>query len=110
MESLPRDTQLFIIRKLDMEGRIACGVVGKIRPPAPLVERIGKVLAFKAYVQATDNHDWLLSEPYNNYLADLEKSPPTEWLDRWHTQELPRLYAFLSVFRNPKYAWLSEFF
>ena len=107
MEPLPRDMQLCIVRRLDMDGRIACGVIGRIRTPAPLAQRIGKVLAFKAYVHATDEH-WLLDAPYNTHLSDLERPSPSGWLDRWHAHELPKLHAFLSVFRDPKYAWMQQ--
>ena len=107
MDAMPRDMQLSIVRKLDMDGRIACGVIGKIRPPAPLAERIGKVLAYKTYVQAT-NGFVLLGQPYNNYIGMVGRSHPTEWLDRWHAQELPRYYFFLNVFRAPKYAWMQK--
>ena len=105
MDELPRDLYLSIVGRLDMDGRIVCGVVGKIRPPAHLVDRMGKVLAFKAFVVAT-NSVWMLSHPYSCFMTDVGQSEPAEWLDRWHAHELPQLHAFLNVFRNPKYAWM----
>ena len=50
------------------------------------------MLAYKTYVQATDEFD-LLGQPYTNYIGLVGRSHPTEWLDRWHAQELPRLFS-----------------
>lgn len=38
MQSLPRDLQLEIIRRFDMDTRIKCGIIGRLRLPTAFLE------------------------------------------------------------------------
>lgn len=42
-DSLPRDLQLRIVSKFDMDARIKCGIIGKLRVPNSLVATLNKV-------------------------------------------------------------------
>ena len=43
MERLPRDIQIEIIKRLDMDARIALGLVGRIRVPQCVIDMIGAI-------------------------------------------------------------------
>lgn len=38
MQSLPRDLQLEIIKRFDMDTRIKCGIIGRLRLPTTFIE------------------------------------------------------------------------
>ena len=47
MQDLPRDIQLDIIKRFDMDTRIKCGIVSKLKMPLALVSRLNMVYTFK---------------------------------------------------------------
>lgn len=76
---------------LDIDGRIHCGIVGRLRVPHTFTTRLRRVCAWKLYLNVSS--DWFtINSPWQTCLSDLEWSSPQDWLDRWYTQELPRLF------------------
>jgi hypothetical protein len=41
---IPRDLQLHVLSKLDMDGRIKCGIIGKLNVPETLTDAISKAI------------------------------------------------------------------
>lgn len=88
---LPRDVRLYVISKLDMDGRIKCGIVGKLSVPHKLSIRLRRVYTWKLYLIVSGD-TFAMSHPWSLCLSHLDMASPQEWLDRWYTQELPKLF------------------
>lgn len=67
-DNFPRDVQLLIISKLDIDGRIKCGIVGRLSPPSNFLSHLKKVCAFKIYLCYSDF-----------YYRELDRVMPRPW-------------------------------
>lgn len=98
-ENLPRDLQLIVLSKLDMDGRIRCGIVGRLEVPRKFVVRLRRVFTFKLHVFVGGDRPFGLSGPWMQYLTRLGMVPPEDWLDVWYTREFPVCLDFLEGWR-----------
>lgn len=91
-EKLPRDVQLSIIKRFDIETRAKAGIVFKMRLNNNIVDRLDKINAFKMHVVLLgggEEMEWLLTHPYNCYITHIGQRKPDVWLDNWYEKEWP---------------------
>ena len=98
MDDLPRDVQLEIIKRFDIDTRIKTGVIFKIRVPDNMKTKMKMLHAWKTYVDVTEGHCFL-REPYNTYLSSIDQYEG--WLEHWYANEWPIWYKILNS--PPKY-------
>ena len=94
---LPRDIQLKILSHLDIDGRIKCKIIRKLKIPNYLSTRIHKILIHRINAIAL-NDRYSISEPYNTYVTIIGQSSPNEWLDRWYSLEFPLIFNYYDCY------------
>lgn len=88
-DALPRDILLNILSRLDMDGRIQCRIVHRIRIPETLRTRLHMVLTHRIHMQLSCTNTVCAGHPWRTYHTRLGPASPTTWLDRWYGEEFP---------------------
>jgi hypothetical protein len=102
MDAIPRDLQLAIVKRFDMDTRIKTGVVSRLNVPSQLSLRLDKVNTFKVCVSVLNDHH-RLCEPYNNYLTEIGRHDANVWLDEWYAKDWPKTAEYFLAGGNPKF-------
>lgn len=66
---LPRDVQLFIIKRLEIDARIKTGIIGRIKIPNKLHEKLDQYLKTRVLQQYEDLLAWVRISTHKYYMC-----------------------------------------
>lgn len=100
MDILPRDLQLRVISRMDMDARIRTGIVFPLRVPPRVTRRLNMVLDWKLFSMWCSPDTYDLSTPWKVYMVSAGRcEDPGAWLEHWHSRELPLWFKMAGTSR-----------
>ena len=114
IENFPRDIQISIFKHFDMDTRIKCGFISKLKVPEHILKKLNRAIGFKLYLHYSDvfyrERDRVIPRPFDNldqykgwYIphepwltcsSHLGHVEPQNFMEKWYDVELAILKRF----------------